>query len=680
MPTSSKFIENFFKSTFNTEKAVALLLLVLMLSAVYVGYIRDIELTNSWNGGTPVGTVWEGIDAPNRDSRDFVNASTSNKGHHAASLASWVYPFAYKQLGVDPEIAQKMYIFISIFIYAYVIHLLARKLLGDSWIISVSVVSIIIAIHTKAIDVNFARYGQANLDLGDIYSVAIPLVVLSLVLVISKRYVASGMCLSLLACVYIQLSVMATIISIFIALFCTNKKNVRDSIVGLILTIIVGILWSKYILGVFDNSYNKISLEEWLSWMKMMNYHFFPFSLHLFKSLHYQSLTPFLGILMLALSNPALDMMPADMRKMWLVGIIASLAITMLGLIISLYPPSISLAMLSLHRTSSITLLLALPIAAWHLVVLLRSDMFWGPGFAFACLLPPLLLQTWGIPLMPSLALAIIALVNNRERITKPHLLLLAVAAASSIAYLPYLYFAADVKLAVPEVLGNYYIIWLLIFIVLMYTATYYYRNSRTVYEKSILRSKISKGLIPLLVLALVAYAVHGNWKRHPKVPADVARSYYEAQKWALATTPPDAVFMPDPGYPAYGRAWSEYSRRASFGSAREWLHVPLVYHADSAGFAEGLRRLSLLGINPFSYREAAYQRVDKKVMAEYARLISDTRKAYYSLTAEHIIGLAAKEGIDYFVFDKKWAHPLPNLKRAYENKHFVIAQPFLIQ
>jgi hypothetical protein len=133
---------------------------------------------------------------------------------------------------------------------------------------------------------------------------------------------------------------------------------------------------------------------------------------------------------------------------------------------------------------------------------------------------------------------------------------------------------------------------------------------------------------------------------------------------------------MPDPGVPPYGRAWSEYSRRASFGSVREWLHVPIAYHADMRGFKEGVRRLSLLGIDPYTYKNSAFGTPNKNPISEYENAINDTRIAYFSMSANKLIDLAKREGISFFIFAKNFLKPPANVVIAYENRHFYILAP----
>ena len=76
------------------------------------------------------------------------------------------------------------------------------------------------------------------------------------------------------------------------------------------------------------------------------------------------------------MSSDILSKLPVTVRKMWLVGIIVSVLLTLCGLIFSIYPPSIRMVMLALHRASGITLLLLLPIATWHLLDLFGRKNF----------------------------------------------------------------------------------------------------------------------------------------------------------------------------------------------------------------------------------------------------------------------------------------------------------------
>ena len=58
-------------------------------------------------------------------------------------------------------------------------------------------------------------------------------------------------------------------------------------------------------------------------------------------------------------------------------------------------------------------------------------------------------------------------------------------------------------------------------------------------------------------------------------------------------------------------------------------------------------------------------------------KMFQDIRSAYYGLSGAELFSLARDEGIDYFVFELKYANLL-QLKPVYQNAHFAICEPIL--
>lgn len=77
-------------------------LAILLLSAC-ASYTRHVELTNAWNGWSPVGFTWALEDTHLRDHRDFYHF-VFNRDHLLNSLANWVYPYAYNYFSVPPPL------------------------------------------------------------------------------------------------------------------------------------------------------------------------------------------------------------------------------------------------------------------------------------------------------------------------------------------------------------------------------------------------------------------------------------------------------------------------------------------------------------------------------------------------------------------------------------------------
>lgn len=665
----------------NKAKLVLGLLLPVLVAAVCLGFFRGIELTNVWNGWSTVGFTWALDDVTFRDVRDF-SYFVSPKEHLLNSLANWVYPLSYKYLAFEPSSIQLIFIAVTTAVYSIAIVSISSELVSRTFFLASALLAVSLALCTSSVDGDFARFGQANLALAQAYGVAIPLQLFAIVLTLRKRIFIVGIVLSILVCVHISIGCMTAIVTAGMLLTCGRDWKAKSVIASIILVTTTIFFWSKLVIGFNGNSVAIMNLKEWVEWEKMMNYHFFPLDMKLFTVRHFESLTPMLGLALLAFSNPLLSELSKDIRKMWLSGIVASLVLAIIGVIISVNPPSASFVMLSLHRASGITLLLLLPIAAWHLAIVFRGRDMLRSLMGLACIIPPLLGMSWGIPVIPALLLAITAYYGKDALTSMWQRQLLFPIIVGGICYETLLIVFGHAQLTSVEILGNRYIataLSLLIFKRWFASMTGLFATDDGNANHNRLISGMRSFLphfVVVVIVCLVVWSAVNNWKKHPTVPSDVARSYLDAQLWAKSSTTTTAVFMPDPAEPPYGRAWSEYSRRASFGSAREWLHVPLVYRADEKGFREGVRRLSMLGIDPYQYKKAAFSSPGKDPMAEYHKMIDDTRKAYYSMTPVQLDSLAKKEGINYFIFSKGYSHSLPKLTKVYENNHFAILAP----
>ena len=657
-----------------------LALIILIFSACLI-FIRNVELTNAWNGWSPVGFTWGMEDNGLRDQRDFYHF-VFKRDHLLNSIANWIYPFTYNYFSIEPPITQIAFIITTTFLYSFnIVFFLKTFVKGNLFLVS-AIFAVALALFTNVIDCDFARFGQANLSLAQAYGVAIPLQLLALSMTFRKKPVWAGLTLGLLIFVHISLGIMTAVVIGAMMLSCLDKWKKPSVFAGLTILVFCSVIWANYISSeVSGSTSNVMDLKEWVEWERMMNYHYFPFDIGIFTNLHYLSISPFLSLLLLALSSATLSELPVTVRKMWSNGIIVSVLISFCGIIISVEPPSIGMVMLALHRASGITLLLLLPIGVWHLLDLFYRKNFTSSILGIACVMPAFLQKTLGIPTIPSLFVAALAFFCKDKALPswqKSMLLTL------SIITFGYTIFICTFGYAEPleaSILGNRYATILMFIVVLTRAIT------KKMEKLNYYRERISNSLAPLLhliipcftigaIIIILASSVYLNWGKYPTVPINLARSYLEAQLWAKSSTDQKAVFMPDPGMPAYGRSWSEYSRRASYGSLREWLHIPIVYHASLKGFNEGVRRLSFLGIDPYRYRISAFSTQDKNPMSKYYKLIEDARAAYYSMSSKQIIDLANKEGISYFIYIKNYLKPPPGLVTAYENNNFIILAP----
>ncbi len=171
-----------------------------------------------------------------------------------------------------------------------------------------------------------------------------------------------------------------------------------------------------------------------------------------------------------------------------------------------------------------------------------------------------------------------------------------------------------------------------------------------------------------VLLICVSAFIVNLHMKNSLQFRTAKTFAVHDMQIWARNNTPKDALFMLDPG--SYG-GWRDISRRASFGTVREWLHNAWLYNSDYRLYKEGLRRLGLLGISldeiyPYGSR-----------LGRIRALLNTAKVRYYTANPTWFHNISKNEGVNYFVFEKRFLKDAPDgMKRVYDNKYFSVYAP----
>jgi len=507
--------------------------------------------------------------------------------------------------------------------------------------------------------------------MGQAYGVAVPLQVIALALVLRGRLLSAGIVLGLLACVHLTLGAMTT--AVVAAMLCWPPSVWRNwrlwAAGGIVLA--CALLWAFGFAGV-AGSYAHVETTVWVQWERFSNSHWFPFDLGVFTFEHYFRLTPFLSLAILASCCHATELTTRAVRRGWIIALAASVMITIAGLISSLHPVSQSLVMLALHRASGITLLLLLPMAVLCLVRFLERGSIVSGALAAMALACPFV-GTHGIPLDPALILAGISIFGrgNGERSRWQRIWLITLVMAA-IVYVLFLVLAGHARLTDMAFIGRSegWLVAGAFFAVRIILAI--------IGRWKPYPELVGRAVTIIIVMVLLWSGVNRTWHLHPKLTTSQAeaQSYLDAQIWARDNTPQHALFMPDP---AHGGGWREYSRRASYGDLGNWIHTVICYRSDAMKFEEGLRRARRLGVDPEPYLARAVATSELfPGCKEYGKLFQDVRSAYYGMSGEELISLARDEGIDYFVFELKYAN-LFQIRPVYQNKYFAICEPVLM-
>lgn len=388
---------------------------------------------------------------------------------------------------------------------------------------------------------------------------------------------------------------------------------------------------------------------------RFFSYHWFPAYMGTFWEDHARLFLPFLGTVSLALMSFQRRGQPIDrLGLQCLAGFVAMLALTLLGIIVSLVSESAFLIKLALHRAS----LNALMVGGIFVVARLYNDFVSGGRFeramAAAMLVAPFNSSSGIAP-----GLAVIR-VGYEFAVAVAGKRVFSVLVASGVVA------ACIVALFAVYAANGLVPVW--------FGRQYFGINLATVASAAV-GALLSPTPLLLGLLSLVVVAGHGvAWGRHlnPLVvsPQTKAWAYalLDAELWAKSNTPAGSLFMVDP---AHSYIWRDKSHRPSFGTAREWVHTCCLYNSRREVLEEGMKRLRELNVDVTKY---IFDAKANRMLPVQSAILADARKQYYQWKRDDFRRIANTYAVRYFVFDKSQmtSSPLPLI---YENERIAIAK-----
>jgi len=403
----------------------------------------------------------------------------------------------------------------------------------------------------------------------------------------------------------------------------------------------------------------QVPRADWFALSRMFNKHFFPFEMAVTVARWDRYLLPFLAFGALFFGCLRRGIQDSGRERKVVAGQLALLALTALGLLLSLQTVSIRAVQLCLHRATQLFAIVGVvPIVAVLAAEALRGT-WWRRPLAAGLLAAPFLAER-PFPLLlvaaflaPEAARAVRA--EKRGVADWAFLGFLAAAllvaagqqaaglrgSGSSSAYVG--------KARVWEVVAGFAL------------ATALARAAARRWPRA------PALLTPVLGVLVGYHAVAGLYAQQFSAgQRSRCGAFLDAQLWARRHTPPSSLFMSDPSSP---NGWRDFSRRCSFGSAMEWLSLGFLYTLDGGNYRRGKERLAALGLDLQKYlREPIF---DKE-----SHFLDDVRARYYGMDGAARRALAQRFGIDYFVLRKEHLLSAPDRPAVYENEYFLIVPP----
>jgi hypothetical protein len=605
---------------------------------------RNLSLLAAWEGFSPVGFVrcWA-------ETQHLAADYPSGIATLGASAFMSLYKLAYLG-GVPPETFQIVVTGFEILAFVAALLFLLRTLHPEATRTD-HVILALLAVASHARDLDLARYREPSF-IGQYYAVADALRLLAIGAFLRGRTLTAGVSLSLTFLVHPTKALMAAVFLAAAAVAHRPRQLLSPRVLAsAVLFLVVGAAWSAHI--AVGASGAPLPFQSWLELVRMGGYHWFPVDAGLFSHLHQER---FIGLLAFTalLTHYMVHGRPLRaVERQIAAGFIASALLAGVGVALSVAPFSATVVRLALHRACEMIALVGLP----YLVVGLLSDLRRGgvrAALAAAMLVSPFVLKP-GYPLWISVALLLPARTSLARRpiptCARVDLALAGALTAIAIAY---------------AVLG-YGRPWI--------DSAYTALNPELMFRPAVaavalvgLAGWLGKrlGARPLgALLGLLACA--WLWRSRPMADPAVralAADYLEAQRWAAAATPANALFMPDPGH---GHGWREFSGRSSFGTVREWTYTGFLYRWSSVAYHDGRRRVAELGLDPSAF--LGY----RPPMAGAFALQEAARHAYYERDETWFTHMARTYGIHYFVRFKQYVKKPLDLPIAFENRGVII-------
>lgn len=619
-----------------------------LLALTWHKRVQELGLEIALQGGGPMWYTHKAAE-PLTYERDFPGGTEQ----YRYSAPMHAYRFAWAWLGVRPERLLPAFVAFELAFMAAAFIVLLRTLRpGASPAVALLLVAFVVA--SGARDASLASLTLPFFR-GLYHNVADGLCILGIAAMLRGRAVLAAALLGGGFASHPALSVPAAAFA-FCPLIVRPRELLRPrNLAAAALLVAIVAAWAFGVLGYGAVAGQRFPPKLWFELTRFTCFHMYPIEHGVFTTEHATILVPFLSFALLAVYYLTRGGPLGETERKVALGLAAMATLVAAGVLFSAVDLSTALTKLALHRASAVAITVGIVYIAAGLWDDLGRGPWWRQVAAVVVLASPFVASP-AYPLLFSLVLAAEAWRRPGRGLSR-----LAVGAVAAAGLLAVGLHAIAGTAATLTASGYTGLDWLLMPAALCGLGAF--AVGLVAGRLAGLPSGRALGL--LVLAACAAFWVSGDGLGPED--AAVARSYREAQLWAAANTPRDALFAPDPTI-YYG--WRDYSLRSSFGNVREWLYTSWLFNSDYRLCQEGLARLGEFGLDVRDYFGHA------PAFAGFAALTQDVRRRFYGADDAWRAALARRHGIAFFVYQKRPAYrglPHTKLPVAFQNAHFLI-------
>ncbi|AOB24873.1 hypothetical protein [Bordetella bronchiseptica] len=556
---------------------------------------------------------------PQNFGRDFPNGVHN----YAQSSYMQLYLVLY-WLGMPPEQAVYIGVALEIAALAFAIWVLTTTVLkSHAPLVAAILVALAVASNQDILDIS--RTGR-TFFVGLYYGIADAARLLAIAYFLRKRWLA--------CCIALAASVTTHPIMGGLALAALGAAAVsqprewisrRSAACAALCLALIG-LWLWIATPHVGLGSDTIPKDTWVAYTRLFNVHWYTQDLGLLGSYLPQRVVPLLALIGLFLRYLPSSPVAPEVRRALLVMVAVLMALTVFGVCASIWWREPFLIKLNLQRGSLLAATLALPVVVAGLAGELKRFGLRGVA-AITIMLAPFY-SAGAVPLIPAIVLILPGAPEDRRHGLKwqPFAWLVAIGGywwVESVASTYVMQPAANYFIGPVDYIGVVGIAYLAV-----WAATCWRSCPR-----------MPQYILAVVVAGSALYWQHVRFTLQEQYQA-VRTDYYAAQIWARDHTSASALFFVDPTL-YYG--WRDYSRRASFGNLREWLHTSWLYDTRASLYEEGLRRFNLFGLNIASYLSGPPAERWGALHDEFIKVSRAKDDAWR-------LKVAREYGIDYFV------------------------------